>query len=315
MAALGVNIKQEQSPIGQLRKTVETTGESTLVKLAVQELEEFFHKKIQNIKALLEDRVVADKVSDRRVNDVEAGRRGPERNNISELEHQPRGYNRQRQHDELNQHICPTCGSTTWHRRVFNAYSRIAASDQVVDEGLSSENGQKSSNQSGAKESFHDTPTSEKIIEEKLSGTDKLTSPTHPKKAQLRRTNVYRPKRGFGALSRKRRDRHANQRASTKQLWDYKQMLLRRNKVEIQAKVRGKVEEADQKERTEFFESPLLMPGTGQQHWSDELGEHSYSDESVTLMELPERKMFNGFHLRSTSGSEDANFAGKYPMV
>jgi len=298
------HIKQEQSPIRREGKFVETTGENALVKLAVQELEQFFFKQIQKIKTLLEGGVVVDNLWDRRANNVGAGRRQTEWNNLKEFEHLPQGYRRQGQHNDLQQQFCRAYRSNTSQGIVLNQFlanTRQAASDDVLDKNFSSENDQKSSKQSGATQSSDITsPISDSIIEEKLKRIDKLTpTETHPKKAQWRKTNLHRKKLSFGTVSRKNPDWYAYKRTIAKQLREYKQQLFSRKKANLQ----GQVEEADQKQGSEFFESPRILPETGQSHWSDELPEHSYSQESVTLIrEFCDRKSFKGVYARSPRG-------------
>jgi len=289
------HIKQEQSPIRREGKYGETTGENTPIRLAVQELEQFFFKQIQKIKTLLEGGVVVDKVWDRRANNVGTGRR---RNNLKEFEHLPQGYRREGQYDDL---VCCACRSNTSHGIILNQFlanTRQAVSDNFLDKTFSSENDQKYSKQSGATQSSDSTSTiNVSMIEEKLKGIDMLTpTKTPPKKAQWRKTNLHREKRSFGTVSRKNPDWYANKRTIAKQLREYKQSLFSRKKADLQ----GQVEEADQKQGSDFFESPRILPEMEQSHWSDELSELSYSQGSMTLMgEFCDRKRFKGVYARS----------------
>jgi len=304
MAAHCVDITKEQSPTRGFDKTVEIAGENTIVRLAVQELEKFFCNQIQKIKTLLEDGVVADKISDGVVNKIWIGRGRLERNYIKELELPPQKYYGQGHNDVLHDHICPTCGNSTQLRQILTIDSRLAASDQVFDESFLFNHVQKASNQQGVKQSFHPTVSfNEILLEEKLSGTDKYSSTsTNPRKTSFRKKP--RKKRGFGMLSLKKRQ-DENQGVSAKLWRDWRQKQLLWGK---KAENHGQTEEADQKEKSEFFDhSPLLRAANEQQHWSDALGDSSYSGESVSLMEISTKELLIGVHGRSNSGSEDTN--------
>jgi len=281
MAALGVNIEQEQSPIAPQRKG---SFGNELLRMAVRELERSFDEQVQKIWVLLENSMVPDGVSCRDDKQGGTGSRPAAR----KLVLREKKYHRAAQHENLNDRICPTCGCMTGRGRSASQNSNLSYSDRDVEDSRS-ENAQKVSDQSGNQKPINNSPSIRGVIEEK-----RLDKPTHRRGTVMQKSYLPRTKRGFGSLSRRKRQKCTNRKTLAKHQLDNKSLL------------RGKtVEEV----------GPILRAITGQQQWSDALvGEASYSgDESISLIQQAERYPLNPMTTASNSGSEELYWGSQYP--